>query len=171
MNRKIEDAFNNQINAELHSAYIYYSMAAYFDSRNLKGFAGWMTVQAQEEITHAQKFYNFINDRGGRVLMQQIDAVDTEWESPLAAFEAAYRHECYISDRINKLVALAREESDYAAENFLHWFVEEQVEEEASADEKVQALKMAGDSTGGLFMLDREAGGRTFTYPPPALAE
>ncbi|MBD3168032.1 MAG: ferritin [candidate division Zixibacteria bacterium] len=165
MNKKVEEGFNNQINAELHSAYLYYSMSAYFEDLNLSGFASWMRVQAQEELFHASKFYDFICDRGGRVLMQPIDAVDTEWESPLAAFEAAYGHEKYISDRINKLVKLAREEGDVMAENFLQWFVQEQVEEEATADEKVQEIKMVGNQGQGLFMVDRELGQRTFTMP------
>ncbi len=165
LNKKVEKAINDQLNAELHSAYIYYSMSAYFEDKSLKGFGSWMRVQAQEELFHVAKFYQYIIDRGGRVLLQSIDAVETDWESPIAVFENAYRHECYISDRINKLVALAREENDTPTENFLQWFVEEQVEEEATADEKVQELKLIGGEGHGLFMIDREAGQRVFTPP------
>ena len=162
---KIEKALNDQINAELFSAYLYYSMSAYFESINLKGFANWMRIQTQEELAHAAKFYDFINSRKGRVLVQPIDAVETEWESPLAVFEATYKHECYVSDLINKLVALAREENDNATENFLKWFVDEQVEEEATADEKIQEIKMVEGQGQGLFMLDREMAQRVFVRP------
>jgi ferritin len=171
LSKKIEKTLNDQLNAELHSAYIYYSMSAYFEDKNLKGFGSWMRVQAQEELFHASKFYQYIIDRGGRVKMQPIAAVDTNWKSPIAAFEAAYKHECYISDRINKLVVLARKENDNATENFLQWFVEEQVEEEATADEKVQELKLVGGEGHGLFMLDREAGQRVFTPPAASAGE
>ncbi len=169
MNSKIEQAFNDQINAELHSAYLYLSMAADFDGKSLGGFAGWMKAQAQEEMMHAMKFYDFINDRGGKVKLQPIKEVPTEWKSPLEAFKAAYDHECYISGRINDLMKLARDENDNPAINFLDWFVNEQVEEEATADEKVQELELVGDSGPGLFMMDREMGQRVFT--PPADGE
>ena len=160
INEKIERAFNKQLNEEAKSAYIYLSMAAYFESINLKGFAHWMTVQAQEEVKHAMKFYSHILERGGKVRLEQIDKPSQEWSSPLAAFETAYKHECYITDCINGLVKTAREANDHPAEIFLNWFVEEQVEEEASADEVVQKLKMTKDSTNGLLMLDKELAAR-----------
>jgi len=163
--QKVQDGFNAQINAETHSAYLYWSMAAYFQSINLPGFAAWMRAQAQEEMVHAVKFYDFINERGGRVTLTAIEAPATEWDSPLSAFEAAYKHEQYITKRINDLVDLAAAQKDHAAGIFLQWFVTEQVEEEASADEIVQKLKMLADAPGGLFMLDREMGQRTFTPP------
>jgi ferritin len=163
---KMEQAINDQINAELYSAYLYYAMSAYFEEKNLAGFANWMRIQALEEQTHAHKFYNYLNERGGRVKLDAIKAPEMSWESPLKVFEAAYEHECYVSDRINKLVALAQEEKDYATNNFLQWYVEEQVEEEASADEIVQKLKMIEAAPGGLFMLDRELGQRQFVMPP-----
>jgi ferritin len=165
IDKKMEKAINEQINAELYSAYLYYAMAYYFDDKNLGGFAKWMRVQALEEVSHAQRFAGYLAERGGRVVMDKIDGPDNEWESPLAVFEAAYKHECYVSSRINKMVDLSRELSDHASYNMLQWFVEEQVEEEASADEIVQKLKLVGDSGQGLFMVDQELGQRAFNMP------
>lgn len=169
LKEKMEEALNDQINAEFASEYIYLAMAAYFEAKNLNGFADWFKVQTQEEDAHAMKFYDYINERGGRVRLSAIEAPPLEWSSPLEAFEAAYKHECYISERINKLVDLARELSDHATENFLQWFVAEQVEEEATADSIVQQLRLIGDSGHALFMMDRELGQRTYT--PPADTE
>ncbi len=169
LKKKLEKALNDQINAELHSAYLYLSMAAYFHSLNLNGFANWMQAQVQEEIVHAMKIYDYVNDRSSRVLLQPIKGPDTEWKSPLAAFEAAYKHEQYITGRINDLVELAVTEKDKSTESFLQWFVDEQVEEESSVDNVVQQIKLAGEKGPGLFMLDRELGQRVFT--PPVAAE
>ena len=166
---KIETALNEQINWELYSAYLYLSMSAYFLSINLNGFASWMRVQALEEVTHAMKFFDFINERSGRVALLETKAPPKEWESPLAAFEDAYEHECFVSSRINDLVNLSLDEKDHASNNFLQWFVSEQVEEEASVDEVAQKLKIIGGDGGGLFMLDQELGQRVFT--PPAAEE
>ena len=157
---KIQDAFNQQINAELFSSYLYLSMSAYFESRNLKGMANWMRIQAQEENLHALKFFDFIHERGGQAVLTQIDAPQVEWNSPAAAFEAAHQHECKISGLINGLVDLALSEKDHAANAFLQWFVTEQVEEEATVHEISEQLKLAGDQGGILFMLDRELGRR-----------
>jgi len=165
--KKIQDAFNSQINEELFSSYLYLSMSAYFESMNLKGFASWMRVQAQEELVHAIKFFGFIADRSGQVLLSGLKAPETRWTSPLAAFEAAYKHEQHITGRINELVGLAMKESDHASHTFLQWFVTEQVEEEATADEVVQKLKMVKNSPEALYMLDKEMAARVFT-PPPA---
>ena len=165
ISKKIEDALNDQINAEMYSAYLYLSMVAYFESINLAGLANWMRAQAQEEMVHAMKIYDFVNERGGRVLLKSIDAPTTEWSSPLAAFEAAYAHEQLVTGRINDLVDLAVEEKDHATNAFLQWFVNEQVEEETSADNVVQNLKMAQNAPGALFMIDRELGTRVFTPP------
>ena len=170
LKKKMEKALNDQVNAELHSAYLYLSMAAYFHSLNLNGFANWMQAQVQEEIVHAMKIYDYVNDRSGRVLLQPIKGPDIEWKSPMAAFEAAYKHEQYITGRINNLVELAVAERDRSTESFLQWFVDEQVEEEATADNIVQQIKLAGEKGPGLFMLDREMGQRVFT-PPAATAE
>jgi ferritin len=169
LKEKIETAFCEQINWELYSAYLYLSMSAYFLSINLNGFAGWMRVQALEEVTHAMKFFDFINERSGRVTLLETKAPPKEWASPLAAFEDAYEHECFVSSRINDLVNLSLDEKDHASNNFLQWFVAEQVEEEASVDEVAQKLKIIGGDGGGLFMLDQELAQRTFT--PPAAEE
>lgn len=157
---KMQAAMNKQINAELHSAYIYLSMSAYFEDQNLPGMAHWMRMQWGEELVHAQKFFDFINERRGRVLLEAIDAVPTEWSSPLAAFENAFEHERKISAMIDDLVNLALDERDHAANSFLQWFVDEQVEEEASADAIVQQLKLIGNSGDGLYLVDRELGQR-----------
>jgi len=167
INQKIQEAFNKQLNAELYSAYLYLSMSAYFQSINLPGFGNWMRVQAQEEVLHAMKFYSFIIDRGGTVTLTAIDSPPTTWDSPLKAFEDAYAHEQKVTGLINSLVDLAIQERDHASNNFLQWFVSEQVEEEASADEVAKKIKLAGNVGGGLFMLDRELATRVFT-PPPA---
>ena len=170
ISKKIEGALNDQINAEIYSAYLYLSMVAYFESVNLTGFATWMRAQAQEEMVHAMKIYDFVNERGGRVLLKSIDAPPAEWDSPLAAFEAAYAHEQLVTGRINDLVNLAVAEKDHATNAFLQWFVNEQVEEETSADNVVQNLKMAQNAPGALFIIDRELGQRVFT-PPVAKGE
>jgi len=126
ISKSVEKALNDQINAEFYSAYLYLSMMAYFESVNLAGFATWMKAQTQEEIMHAMKMYDFVNERGGRVILQAIEAPPAEWDSPLAAFEAAYAHEQIVTGRINDLVNLAIEEKDHATNAFLQWFVNEQ---------------------------------------------
>jgi len=160
INSKVEKAINEQINAELYSSYLYLSMAAYFESINLGGFAHWMHIQAQEETKHAMKFYGYVFEKGGKVTLKGIDGPPTEWKSLLDAFENAYKHEVKVSGLINSLVELARSEKDIATENFLMYFVAEQVEEEASADHIVQRLRLIKDSNQGIFMLDREMGQR-----------
>jgi ferritin len=166
MKEKMQEAINEQINAEIYSAYLYYSMASYFESLSLKGFAHWMRLQVLEELTHAQKFTAFAHDRGAKVVMRQVEGPPSEWASPLEAFESTYRHEQEVTSRINRLVDLALKESDHATYNFLQWFVGEQVEEEASADEIVQKLKLVGKAEGGLFLVDQELSQRAFTPPP-----
>ena len=165
LNKKMQAALNKQLNAELFAAYLYFSVAADCESKNLTGFAQWMKAQTQEEMTHAFRFYKYINERGGRALMAPIEGPPTEWPSVQAAFEAAYQHELKVTGWINDLVALARELNDNATENFLQWFVGEQVEEEAQTSEAAQKLKFAGDGA-GLFMLDQQYGARLFTMPP-----
>ena len=165
LKEKIEKSFNEQITEELFSSYLYLSMSAYFQSVNLPGFANWMRVQAQEELMHAMKFYDYINERRGRVLLKEIKTPQHEWKSPLEIFEDALKHEEYITEKINNLVDLSIKEKDHASNIFLQWFVNEQVEEEASADDIINRLKLVGDSKGGLFMLDRELGTRVFTMP------
>jgi ferritin len=140
-------------------------MAAYLEAENLSGMAQWMRMQAQEELAHGAKFFDFVNERGGRVILKSIETPPTEWESPLHVFDAAYKHECAISGMINKLVDLSIAESDHAANSFLQWFVNEQVEEEATVEAIVQKLKMVGDNGVALFMLDSELGKRTAEAP------
>jgi ferritin len=165
IDERMQEALNKQLNAELYSSYLYLSMSAYFQSVNLGGFANWMRVQAQEELAHAMKFYDYVNERGGRVVLQAVEAPPSEWDSALAVFEDTYRHEQKVTGMINKLVDLAVEARDHATNNFLQWFVSEQVEEEASADEVVQRLKLVGDDPSGMFMIDRELAQRTFVAP------
>ena len=169
LSKKMEEALNEQINAETYSAYLYLSMSAYFQSVNLPGFAKWMYTQTLEEFTHAQKFFDYVNERGGRVILKSIKKPPSQWKSALAAFEDSYKHEQFVTSLINNLVDLARKEKDYATENFLQWFVSEQVEEEASVDEVIQKMKLAGDKGPGIFMIDQSLGQRVFT--PPAAAE
>ncbi len=136
--------------------------AAHFQSVNLAGFAHWMRVQWQEELAHALKFYDYVNERGGRVVLQPVEAPPSTWDSPLALFEHVHQHEQKVTGMINKLVDLAVEIRDHATNNVLQWFVAEQVEEEASADEVVQKLKLVGDNPSALFMIDRELAQRVF---------
>ncbi len=154
INEKVEKAINNQINNELYSEYLYLSMSAYFESINLDGFAHWMREQVKEESSHAMKLYKYLIERGGKVDLTEIKAPPKEWTSPLNAMEAAYEHETQITEMINKLVDIAVEEKDKATEVFLDWFVDEQVEEEASADKIVQQLKIIKGAPGPPFMLN-----------------
>jgi ferritin len=170
ISKNMEKALNEQINAEMYSAYLYLSMEAYFRSLNFRGFANWMRVQVQEELMHAMKIYDFVDERGGRIILKSIAAPQAEWRSPLAVFEATYKHEQKVTELINELVSLTIKEKDYATNSFLQWFVNEQVEEESSADKIVQQMKMMKEAPGGMFMLDRELGQRVFT-PPSAKGE
>jgi ferritin len=160
LKKEMEKALNGQLNAELYSSYLYLSMASYFESINMAGFANWMKVQAQEEMAHGMKFYDYIIERGGRALLSPIEGPQTEWSSPLEAFEHVYKHEQKVTSLIHGLVELAIKEKDHATNSFLKWFIDEQVEEESSADAIVQKLKLAENSPGGLFMLDNELGRR-----------
>ncbi len=162
----MQKAINKQINAELYSSYLYLSMASYFESVDLSGCAKWMYAQTQEEIVHAMKMYDYVNEAGGRVLLDAIDKPQDAWDSPLAVFEHAYRHEQLVTGLINDLMNLAIEEKDHATQIFLQWFVSEQVEEEASASAVVNRLKLAGEH--GLFMVDKELGQRPMPIPLPA---
>lgn len=160
MNSKIESAFNEQLNAELFSSYLYLSMAAYFESQNLKGMAGWMRIQAIEEHMHAMRFFDFINECGGRVTLAKIKEPKTEWSSPLDVFEDTCDHERKVTGLINDLADLSLREKDHAASTFLQWFITEQVEEEATAQEIRGKLKLIGDNPVAVFMIDRELGQR-----------
>jgi len=162
LSKRIEKELNDQINAEYWSSYFYLSMAAYFENRNLPGFANWMKVQYQEEISHVMKFFDYINERGGRVLLKPIDAVKTDWKDEIEIFEDTFEHEQKVTGLINNLVNISFEEKDHATHNMLQWYVSEQVEEESNADEILQQLKMLKGSNHGLLMLDRELMQRTF---------
>lgn len=169
LSEKMQKALNGQINKELFSSYLYMSMSMYFEQEDLSGAASWMRVQALEELTHAEKFMNYVNERGGMVELEALEKPQIKWETPLDAFKAALEHERFISASINDLVRLSREESDYMSDNFLQWYVAEQVEEEASVSEVIRMFSIAGKGGGGLLMIDRELGARVFT--PPAAAE
>lgn len=156
----VEKALNEQINKELFSAYLYLSMAADFESKNLSGFARWMRVQSQEELNHAMKLFDYVVERGGRVELMAIDKPQQTWESPLRAFQDAYDHEKFITQSINGLLEIAQSAKDYGTMEFLQWYVKEQVEEEAQTDRIVKKLEMIKDEPAGLFMLDHELGMR-----------
>jgi ferritin len=166
ISEKMEKALTRQMNRELYSAYLYLGMSSYFESINLKGFAGWMRVQSQEEMIHAMKFFSYILQKGGKALMQDIEAPPNDWKTPADAFERSLDHEQLVTSLINELVNLAITEKDHATNTFLQWFVNEQVEEEASFDEVLQKLKLLGKETGGgLLFINRDLGTRIFTPP------
>lgn len=158
--KKVETALNDQMQKEFYSSYLYLAMAAHFESQNLKGFAHWMQIQSQEEYGHAMRLYKHLIERGGRVALQQIEAPQSKWDSPRKVFEDSYQHEQKVTRSINQLVELSRAEKDHATEIFLQWFVNEQVEEEASAFEIVHKLKLIGNEASALFVLDSELGRR-----------
>ncbi len=160
INEKIQTAFNKQIKEELDSAYIYLSMAAQMAHDGWDGMASWFKKQANEETEHAMKFYHHIEERDGRVELLQIDKPKKEWGTPLGAFKAAYEHEKYITSKINELYELAKKENDYPAQLLLHWFIDEQVEEEANTSKIVDMLEKVGDAKHGIFMLDVQLGKR-----------
>lgn len=163
--KKMEAALNKQINAELFSAYLYLSMNAFFHSINLQGFANWMRIQALEEMTHADRFYRFMTDRGGRIILDVIEKPPVKWASPLAVFEDVLKHEQKVTSLIHSLVDLSISEKDHATNAFLQWFVSEQVEEESNADTIIQKLKLIGDNGYGILMLDSELAQRAFIAP------
>ena len=165
IDKKMQNAINEQINWELYSSYLYFSMAAYFDSKNLKGCSSWMRVQAMEELTHVKRFYDFLSARGGRIILSAIKSPPTDWKSPLNVFEETLKHEQHVTGRINDLVDLSLKLKDHATHSFLKWFVDEQVEEEESVDGVLQGLKLNKDNPSGLFMIDKELAQRTFVPP------
>ena len=166
LSQKLTDEFNEQINKEIFSEYLYLSMSAYAKTLNLDGAANWFMIQAQEERFHVMKFFNYINDRGGRVILKAIDAPQTEFSSLVAAFEYGLKHECTVTARINHLMNIAQQENDHASKTFLHWFITEQVEEEASFEKVISKLKLGGSQA--LFLIDNEMGQRVFTPPAGA---
>jgi len=158
--KNLEQAVNEQIKNELYSGYLYLAMAAQCESMNLKGFAHWLKVQAREELGHAMKLYDFVNDRGGRVVLEAIDKPPVEYRSLQEMFEAVYKHEQKVTGLINKLYEMAKAENDYPLQVHLQWFIDEQVEEEKNASEILAMLKLTGESGSGLLMLDRALGER-----------
>jgi ferritin len=152
--KTLQDAMNDQINKELFSSYLYLSMAAWFEDKNLPGFAKWMRVQETEEREHAMKFYDFLFERGGRVTLMAIDAPKTEWKTTLEAFDQVAAHEASVTASINALYELALKEKDYPAQIMLQWFITEQVEEEKNAAEIVASLKLIEDRGTAVLMLD-----------------
>ena len=162
ISQKLETAINEQINKELFSEYYYLSMASYFNSVGLDGFESFFLVQVQEERFHAMKMYRFVNERGGRVILSQIDTPKTEFASSLEVFQLAYEHEQFVTKLINDLMDLAISENDHAAKSFLNWFVDEQVEEEDSMESIVSKLKLIDGKGNGLLMLNKELAARTF---------
>jgi len=165
LDKKVEKALNEQINKEFFSAYLYLSMAAYFEEMNLKGFANWMHIQYQEEIFHGMKIFNFISNRDGKVVLTAIDEPAHTWKSPLEVFEASLEHEKKVTGWINDLVKHSHELKDYATASFLQWYVDEQVEEESSVTEIIQKLKLIGSDKSALIFLDAELGKRQFIAP------
>lgn len=168
ISQKIQDSFNAQLDREFYSSHLYLSMAGYFEAEGLKGFAHWMRVQADEERTHAIKFYDFIIQRGAKVVLGKIDKPPHEWKSTLDAFEATLKHEEMVTGFVNELVDISLGERDHAAHSFLRFFVDEQVEEEESVNEIIGKIKLVEKSAGGLYMLDNEMGGRVASAPEPA---
>jgi len=160
LSKAVQEAMNEQIKNELYSAYLYLSMAAHFEVENLPGFAHWMQLQSQEEVSHAMKFFHFVNERGGRVVLEAIDKPPVEFDSPTAVFEQTLEHERKVTAMINDLYSLAVKEDDYASQVMLHWFIEEQVEEESTATQILETLRMAGEKSQALLMLDRQLGAR-----------
>ena len=164
---RVNKAMNEQIKNELESYYIYLSMAAYFHSISLDGMAHWMRAQAHEEMIHSMKFMDHIIDRGGKVKLLDLQQLKTEWTSPQEAWENAYKHEQFISSKINDLTTISREERDYPSEPMLAWFTAEQIEEEATSGKIADEVAMVGDAKAGLILLDRELGARAFPAGSP----
>lgn len=165
--KELEQAINAQINAEFWSAYLYLSMSMHFAHEGYAGIANWYAVQFKEEQDHATILMNYLNSRDGKVILAPIAAVDTEWESPLAAFAATLEHEKKVTALINNLNALAVEHKDYATQNALQWFITEQIEEEENARGYIDALNKIGDNGYGLYMFDKELAARAYAVPSP----
>jgi len=165
LTEKMEQALNDQVKWELWSSYLYLSMATYFEDMGLMGFANWMKVQEQEEKFHATKFYNYTFERGGRIKLQTLEAPENSWASPLAVLQETLKHEQAVTARINALMDLAIQEKDHATASYLKWFIDEQVEEEASVQDVINKLKLVEGNPSALYMLDKEMAVRVFTPP------
>ena len=167
LKKKIEDALNAQINAEMWSAYLYLSMAAYCHAQGQPGMGKWFEVQFKEEQDHAKILFNYVISRNGKVDLRPIEAVPTEWNSILNVFESSLRHEQSITESINKLFALTSEENDYATQSMLKWFIDEQVEEEENVQTIIDNIKMIKDNGYGIYMIDKELGQRAYNPATP----
>ena len=165
ISEKLEKAFNVQINKEFYSEYLYLSMQAYFERLNLKGFVNWMSVQVQEERAHAMGMFDYLNQRGGSVILEAIEKPEVDWKSPLDVFENVLKHEEYVTASINELMDAAEDVKDRAAMSFLNWYLKEQVEEEDNAGQVLATLRLIGDDKRALLMLDKELAARTFVQP------
>ena len=168
LSERMSEALNDQINAEMYSAYLYLSMSAYLASTGMKGATNWFYIQAQEEMIHTQKIYEYLISRGNRVILKAIDEPPSNFKSTLNTFEEALAHEQKVTALINDLVTVATEEKDHATEIFLQWFVTEQIEEEETAADVIDQLKLAGEVGPGMFMMDRELAARVFNPPQTA---
>lgn len=162
LKEKVLKAINQQINNEYFSAYLYLSMSAWFQGKGLPGFANWMFIQYQEELTHGNKFFKYVHERGSQVVLQPIAQVETEFSDIIEVFEKTLKHEQFVTDSINKIQDIAIAESDHATQSFLKWFIDEQVEEEANGQEILDTLKLINGQGNGIFMLDRELRQRVF---------
>ncbi len=161
LSKTMQAALNDQIQRELYSAYLYLSMSAYCSAENLPGFASWMRLQAQEEVGHAMRIVDYLEDRAARVVLQAVEQPRSQFKSMLDVVESVKQHEEAVTASIHKLYGLAQSEGDYATQTFLHWFITEQVEEEKSTTQLAERLRMAGDNKSALLLLDREVGART----------
>lgn len=167
--QEVLDALNAQINAESYSAYMYLSMAAYFENMGLSGFANWMKVQYQEESAHALKFFNYVVERGGKVVLKGIDQVPADYNGIIDVYEKTLVHENHVTELINNLMNVAVAASDHASQSFLKWFVDEQVEEESNVEKIISTLKLINGQGNGIFMMDRELSQRVFVDPTTAV--
>lgn len=165
INEKLQEAFNDQINKEFYSEYLYLAMKVYFQELNLQGFVNWFDVQVQEEHAHAMGMVNYLNDRGGKIDLRAIEKPVVEGNTPLEVFEHVLRHEEYVTSRINHVMDVAEEVKDRAAMHLLDWYIKEQVEEEASVGGVLATLRLIGDDKKALLMLDKDLAARTFTAP------
>jgi len=166
INKKLEKMMVDQINYEVYSAYIYLAMSAYFDAKNLPGFANWMKVQWQEELFHAKKMYTYLLAKGGRPFYTAIPDPGKEWKNAQAAFEHALKHEGTVTARINAIKSAAMALDDHATSVFYNWFVNEQVEEEKNVTEIIQKIELLGNDGQGIYLLDKELAMRVFVEPP-----
>ena len=162
ISKKVEEILNSQINKEFYSAYLYLAMSAYFDEIGLHGFANWTKVQAREEVDHGMIIFDYIVERDGTVLLEQINSPDRTFDNPLQIFEKILEHEIYVTESINCVASLSEDECDLATRHFINWYISEQVEEEANARDIISKLKMFGDDKSTLYHLDQELAKREY---------